>query len=69
MANMSYCRFQNTLDALQDCQDALYEQHDVLDNDEFIDDGEELSDEEKTAKKALIELCNEIAKEFGDIEI
>lgn len=47
MANMSYCRFQNTLQALQDCANAL----------EY---NETLSDEEQRAKDKLLDLCAEI---------
>lgn len=52
MSNMSYCRFRNTLADLEDCY-------------EHIDDYD-LSDEEKEAKKQLIELCTTIAWEEGD---
>jgi hypothetical protein len=52
MGNMSYCRFQNTLGDLRDCEDALYNE-------------EELSEEEETAKKDLIALCMNIAETFG----
>ena len=53
MANMSYCRFQNTLQDLRDCYNAL------------IDD-QELSDEELRAKNKLVELCQDIANNFGE---
>ena len=54
MANMSYCRFENTLRDLFDCLHAM-------------DDGTDycLSETEATAKKKLIRLCIEIAKEYG----
>lgn len=55
MSNMSYCRFQNTLLDLRDCQSALWEE-------------EELSEAEEKAKKRLIQVCQEIAEEFGDDE-
>ena len=51
---MSYCRFENTLGDLRDCAEALAE-----------GDGEQLSEHEERAKKALIALCVEIAKEHG----
>ena len=54
MANMSYCRLQNTLGDLYDCELAL--------NDSEPD---ELSDEEQKARRRLIELCIKIAKNFG----
>ena len=46
--NMSYCRFRNTLLALEDCESA-------------IDDNEELSEEEENAKNDLVEVCKNIA--------
>jgi len=57
MANMSYCRFQNTVGDLQDCAEAdgLYEP-------------ETLSDEEQKARRRLIRLCKDIAAEFEDDE-
>ena len=48
--NMSYCRFQNTLQDLKDC---YYN----------IEDLEDMSDEEKRARKQLIELCCDIAED------
>ena len=52
MANMSYCRFRNTLPDLQDC----YENMDEMDLDE----------EEFRARIRLIELCCLIANEFAE---
>ena len=57
MANMSYCRFQNTLKDLEDCYDD--------DNMGEWNVGN-LSDEEKEARLSLIRLCSTIAHEFGD---
>lgn len=54
MANMSYCRFQNTLPDLKDCYD-------------YIDD-DDLSEEEKRARKKLIKICREIAEMWLDDE-
>ena len=53
MANMNYCRFQNTLTDLMDCQKALQEDDDV----------DHLSQEETIAKQRLIRLCAQIAEE------
>lgn len=50
---MSYCRFENTYQDLQDCYDALGEKS--LD---------ELSDSEKKYAKKLIQMCKEIADDF-----
>lgn len=49
MANMSYCRFHNTYNDLQDCKEAL-------------DNGDISSESEKKKAKALVELCREIAE-------
>ena len=46
MANMSYCRFENTLRDLRDCW-------------KNIDD--ELSESEERARKSLIKLCKQVA--------
>lgn len=52
MANMSYCRFENTLSDLEYCRDAL-------------DRGDSLSQREAKKAKALLALCREIA-EYDD---
>lgn len=53
MANMSYCRWENTLKDLEDAYEHLYDEPE--------------SSSEKSARKALIELCVQIAKEAADI--
>ena len=53
MANMSYCRFQNTLNDLRDCYDAM-------------GDIDGLSDEERKAFERMVKLCVQIANDFGD---
>lgn len=57
MANMSYCRFHNTLSDLDDCESAL---------DSFINNDENTisSEEERSKAKKLIELCVYIAKNY-----
>ena len=50
MGNMSYCRFQNTVQDLDDCF-------------ENFDDAK--SEEEKRARKRIIEICVEIALDYG----
>lgn len=62
MANMSYCRFQNTVLDLQDCYDALEE---MGDNEAILKD---LSSEELRSKKRLIRLCEDIINDFGEDE-
>jgi len=53
MPNMSYCRFQNTLQDLRDC-------HDNMDHDD-------LSREEFQARQRLIETCISIADQYSDL--
>ncbi len=54
MSNMGYCRFQNTLDDLEDCN-----AH-ILDKD--------LSPEEQKARRELVTVCREIVEDFEDFE-
>lgn len=51
MANMSYCRFQNTLSDLKDCAPLLRE---------------DLSSDEYAAMMQLVILCREITDEMED---
>lgn len=62
MANMSYCRFHNTLTDLYDCQNAL---EDFIKNDENVIS----SGEERRKAKKLIEVCREIADNFEESDI
>lgn len=54
MSNMSYCRFRNTLLDLTDCYENFHE-----------DEGE-LSKEERSARRKIVELCIDIVNDFGD---
>jgi hypothetical protein len=56
MANMSYCRFQNTLGDLIDCQNALF-------------DYEKLSEEEYKAAKKLLSVCQNIVDSVDEDDI
>ena len=51
MANMSYCRFENTLPDFRDCYDNF--------------DDNDLSEEEKRARRKMIALCVVIALDYG----
>ena len=51
MANMSYCRFENTLPDLKDCQESM--------------DEELNSQEEIRARRSLIRVCVSIAEDYG----
>ena len=48
---MSYCRFQNTMKDLRDCEEHIT---DDLSGDEF------------RARNVLISICNTISREYGD---
>ena len=52
MVNMEHCRFENTLEALRECQESM--------------DDRDLSPEEKRARRELIDVCWRIAKDYGD---
>lgn len=58
MANMSYCRFENTLSDLRDCLEALKN-----------DDLKELSRTEKKSARELIELSMGISEMFEDDDL
>lgn len=62
MANMSYCRFQNTFNDLNDCETAL---------EAFINEDENTisSREERCYAKKLIELCKYIADNYEESDI
>lgn len=55
MANMSYCRFENTLGDVLDCKEALQERGGV----------EGLSDRERRCALELVSECRDIAAQFG----
>lgn len=56
MANMSYCRFRNTVRDLQDCEHAMHT------GEAFEDD---VSPEESKARDRLIKLCAEITEDYN----
>lgn len=55
MANMSYCRFENTYYDLKDCVEAMAEE-------------EKLSQSEEKYKQKLIKLCSEVHEGFTEYE-
>ncbi len=63
MANMSYCRFNNTFLSLEECYDDLNERGGIDGENEF---GEKLGGQELRRAKQLIELCQTIADEYGE---
>lgn len=60
MGNMSYCRFENTYEDLEECYEALQNEGGVKGIEE------EASQYEKPYIKRLIELCKDIVEEFED---
>tara|TARA_R110000772_G_scaffold75229_1_gene163370 strand:+ start:848 stop:1063 length:216 start_codon:yes stop_codon:yes gene_type:complete len=60
MANMSYCRFENTLADLRDCEEAL---------GNINDEVTEMSSYEKDALIELIELCKTITDNWDMEEV
>lgn len=60
MGNMSYCRFENTLNDLRDCEEALENIHDEV---------TEMSSYEKNAVVELVELCKTITDNWDMKEV
>lgn len=60
MSNMSYCRFNNTLKDLEDCNEHM---RDNLSSAVRADD----YDSEHSKRTRLIELCIRIASEYGAV--
>jgi|TARA_R110000772_G_scaffold73584_1_gene160893 hypothetical protein len=60
MGNMSYCRFENTYQDLEECFTALQDEGGVKGLEE------EASQYEKPYIKRLIEMCKDIVDEFED---
>ena len=56
MANMSYCRFENTYRDLRDCYEAMGNGTD------------DLSETEKKYFEKLVKLCKEVADDFQEDE-
>ena len=52
MSNMGYCRFENTLGDLTDCEDHL--------------DDTDVSESEERARTRLIRCCQRIIENYGD---
>jgi hypothetical protein len=53
MANMSYCRFRNTLEDLKDCYDNM-------------DETDDMRPEEARARERLIALCRRIVDDYEE---
>jgi len=63
MPNMSYCRFRNTLQDLDDC----YEHWEDLVEEETED--EVRDDEEIRARERILELCEQIVQAYSEKEL
>ena len=61
---MSYCRFENTSNDIQDCIDALEEEN--WDFEQMIVDA---SDTEAEGMRDFVRLCREVTEAFADEEI
>lgn len=59
MANMSYCRFENTLHDLADCANAL---------EGVVYDGESISEREWNYAKQMRSWCESFIETFDDID-
>lgn len=59
MANMSYCRFENTDNDLSDCESAIEE---MTESETPMREIEKLGDYERQALKRLIDRCKHIAE-------
>lgn len=69
MSNMSYCRFNNTVIDLQDCQEVLdANTHRLITEEEDCEMSISSRGELRKAIE-LIEMCMEIAENFEDIDL
>ena len=59
MANMSYCRFENTYSDLIDCKNALLD---------IAEDGESISKSEWSYAKRMRDLCERFIDSFDEID-
>lgn len=60
MSNMSYCRFQNTCEDLNDCKTTMEGA------DEHYQSRKDLSQDEYNAFKRLVEICAYIVRIYND---
>lgn len=55
MSNMGYCRFQNTVKDLRDCEQHLFD--------------DDLDIEERRARRNLVRICIKIAKDIKEEDL
>lgn len=60
MGNMSYCRFRNTVEDLEDCYDN-WEAVEHRGEDDAV-----VSEEELRARKRMLKICQNIIDDFGE---
>ncbi len=60
MANMSYCRFQNTASDLLDCVNTMQDEETLQDLD--------LSEEELRAMARMVKLCGRFVEEYERLQ-
>jgi hypothetical protein len=60
MPNMSYCRFQNTCDDLDDCRNVMEGA------DEYYQSRKDFSSDECNAFERLVEICKHIVRMYDD---
>ena len=78
MANMSYCRFQNTVADMMDCIRAMeddpktfdrldpgYQEPDIDEDSEEFDDDELMDDSEIRAMRDFVTLCEDVVRGFS----
>lgn len=66
MANMSYCRFHNTLHAFRDCLNTI---EDYIDEGKSIDDFlSDLSSDEQWAFRRLVDLSDKLQGAVEELE-
>ena len=66
MANMSYCRFQNTLQDLRDCFNEMDEA--FSEGMSLAEFANTLSEDERWAMHRIIELCIDISQVANEME-
>lgn len=64
MVNMAYCRFENTVDDMRDCIDALCNAG--WDLQEMMDNAS--SEHEARYMKVFVNLCQEVAEKFEGVD-
>lgn len=67
MPNMSYCRFENTVNDMYDCQQAIEEA--VMEGKTPSEFMEEMSDYEKSAFDSMLQSCKDMIAVLEDLGV